>query len=123
MSEGTDMSCVRKVVRVYVSSTFRDMHAEREVLETVVFPELRLRSEHLGIDVIKIDPCYGVTEEEAEGDAALGRRLQILVQCRPYCIGLLGCTTGGRSGSAGRSSSASPSSLTRTSRVHERPAL
>jgi hypothetical protein len=30
-------------VRVFISSTFRDMHAERYLLVTVVFPELRER--------------------------------------------------------------------------------
>ncbi|MBN2560004.1 MAG: DUF4062 domain-containing protein [Phycisphaerae bacterium] len=30
-----------RTIRVFVSSTFRDMHAERDHLVTVVFPELR----------------------------------------------------------------------------------
>jgi hypothetical protein len=30
-----------RVIRVFISSTFRDMHAERDHLVTVVFPELR----------------------------------------------------------------------------------
>ena len=30
-------------VRVFISSTFRDMHAERDHLVKVVFPELRER--------------------------------------------------------------------------------
>jgi hypothetical protein len=34
-----------KTVRVFVSSTFRDMHAEGDHLVTVVFPELRERIE------------------------------------------------------------------------------
>ena len=32
-----------RTVRVFVSSTFRDMHAERDWLARVVFPELRER--------------------------------------------------------------------------------
>jgi hypothetical protein len=35
-----------KSVRVFISSTFRDMHAERDHLVTVVFPELREWVEH-----------------------------------------------------------------------------
>ena len=35
-------------IRVFISSTFRDMHAERDHLVTVVFPELRERIERLG---------------------------------------------------------------------------
>jgi hypothetical protein len=32
---------VWKTVRVFISSTFRDVHAERDYLSRVVFPELR----------------------------------------------------------------------------------
>jgi len=32
-----------RTVRVFISSTFRDMHAERAWLVKVVFPELRKR--------------------------------------------------------------------------------
>jgi len=33
----------RRTVRVFISSTFRDMHVERDQLVRVVFPELRQR--------------------------------------------------------------------------------
>src|SRR5436190_13152675 len=79
-----------RTVRVYVSSTFRDMHAERQVLASVVLPELRRRCQPLGVEVLLIDPCAGLSEEEAEADAALGRRLQLVEQCRPYFVGLFG---------------------------------
>ena len=35
------MSGTWKTVRVFISSTFRDMHAERDHLVKVVFPALR----------------------------------------------------------------------------------
>ncbi len=35
------MSNTWKTVRVFISSTFRDMHAERDHLVKVVFPKLR----------------------------------------------------------------------------------
>lgn len=34
-----------KTVRVFISSTFRDMHSERDYLVKVVFPALRERLE------------------------------------------------------------------------------
>jgi hypothetical protein len=70
------MASTWRTVRVFISSTFRDMHAERQVLESVVFPEVCRRSKSLQVEVIKVDPCYGVSEEEAEGVVALGRRLE-----------------------------------------------
>lgn len=37
------MPATCQTVRVFVSSTFRDMHAQRDHLVTVVFPELSER--------------------------------------------------------------------------------
>ena len=34
-----------RTVRLFISSTFRDMHAERDYLVKVVFPDLRERIE------------------------------------------------------------------------------
>jgi hypothetical protein len=50
-----------RVVRVFVSSTFRDMHAERDRLNRFVFPELRSRCAKLGADFLGIDLRWGVT--------------------------------------------------------------
>lgn len=52
-------------VRVFVSSTFRDMHSERDVLVRSVFPELRRRAAPYGLWVHEVDLRWGVTEEEA----------------------------------------------------------
>jgi len=55
-------------VRVFVSSTFRDMHAERDHLVKVVFPALRERLEPHRVHLIDIDLRWGVTREQADGD-------------------------------------------------------
>ncbi len=44
------MTTAWKSVCVFVSSTFGDMHAERDHLVTIVFPELRERVEQLGLE-------------------------------------------------------------------------
>ena len=49
------MSATWKTVRVFISSTFRDMHAERDHLVTVGFPELRERVEQLGLKFFDAD--------------------------------------------------------------------
>jgi len=43
------MTSTHRTVRVFISSTFRDMHAELDHLVTVVFPELRERVEQVGL--------------------------------------------------------------------------
>lgn len=50
-------------VRVFISSTFCDMHAERDHLVTVVFPELRERCERLGLEFFDVDLRWGVPEK------------------------------------------------------------
>lgn len=57
-------------VRVFISSTFRDMHAERDHLVTVVFPELRERVERLGLEFFDVDLRWGVPETEGDGEKA-----------------------------------------------------
>jgi hypothetical protein len=46
-------------VRVFVSSTFLDMHAERDYLNGVVFPELRSRCAKRGADFVGVDLRWG----------------------------------------------------------------
>jgi nephrocystin-3 len=57
-------------VRVFISSTFRDMHAERDHLVTVVFPELRERVESLGLEFFDVDLRWGVPETGVDGEKA-----------------------------------------------------
>ena len=45
-------------VRVFISSTFRGMHAERDHVVTVVFPELRERVEQLGLEFPVRSPAF-----------------------------------------------------------------
>ncbi|HYG57156.1 MAG TPA: DUF4062 domain-containing protein, partial [Symbiobacteriaceae bacterium] len=77
-------------VRIFVSSTFADMHAERDYLTDVVFPELRERCARRRLHLVDVDLRWGVTEEEAEGGKALTICLEEIDQCRPFFICLLG---------------------------------
>src|SRR6266550_4652914 len=84
------MSAAWKTVRVFISSTFRDMHAERDHLVKVVFPALRERLEKHRVYLIDIDLRWGVTRDQAENDEALDLCLQQIDECRPFFIGILG---------------------------------
>ena len=84
------MPSVWKTVRVFISSTFRDMHAERDHLIKVVFPALRERLEKHRIYLDDIDLRWGVTREQAENDRVLDLCLQQIDECRPFFIGILG---------------------------------
>ena len=54
-----------RVVRVFVSSTFRDMHAERDELVLRVFPQLRKLCEERGVTWTEVDLRWGITDEQS----------------------------------------------------------
>ena len=79
-----------RAVRVFVSSTFRDMHLEREVLIKRVFPQLRRICEQRGVTWAEVDLRWGITDEQASEGAVLPICLDEIHRCRPYFIALLG---------------------------------
>lgn len=81
---------LHQTIRVFISSTFRDMHTERDYLVKYVFPELRERCLRKGIHLVDIDLRWGVTEKEAEEGKALAICLDEIENCRPFFIGILG---------------------------------
>ena len=79
-----------QTVRVFVSSTFRDMHAERDWLVKRVFPVLRERLEKHRLHLVDIDLRWGITEEQSDNDEVLDLCLKQIDECRPFFVGLLG---------------------------------
>jgi len=79
-----------KTVRVFISSTFRDMDAERDHLVKVVFPELRERMAGRHLYLVDIDLRWGITEQDAEQGNALEICLEEIERSRPFFIGILG---------------------------------
>ncbi len=76
--------------RVFISSTFLDMHGERDYLTRIVFPELKERCKKRKINLVEVDLRWGVTEEESQ----LGKSIQLCLdeveRCRPFFVGMLG---------------------------------
>ncbi len=79
-----------RTVKVFISSTFRDMYAERDHLVKVVFPALRERLGKYRVHLIDIDLRWGVTKEQADNDRVLDLCLDQIHDCRPFFIGILG---------------------------------
>jgi hypothetical protein len=84
------MTASWRTIRVFISSTFRDMHSERDWLVKRVFPALRERLEPHRIHLVDIDLRWGVTKEQADNDQALDVCLDQIDECRPYFLGILG---------------------------------
>jgi hypothetical protein len=80
-----------KTVKVFISSTFKDMNAERDVLIKNVFPRLREWAEEaLGVLVQEVDLRWGVTEEQARKGQVLDLCLEGIDECKPYFLCMLG---------------------------------
>ena len=89
MMPSTTQSIARQI-RVFISSTFRDMHAERDYLVKFTFPQLRRLCESLGVTWGEVDLRWGVTDEEAAEGKVLPICLEEIKRCRPYFVCLLG---------------------------------
>ena len=79
-----------KKVRVFISSTFQDMRAERDHLVLVVFPELKKLCREKQVQLTDVDLRWGVSESDAQDGKALDICLNEIDSCRPYFLGLLG---------------------------------
>lgn len=79
-----------RVVRIFLSSTFRDFGEERDLLVRKVFPTLRARLQSRFVDLVDVDLRWGITEEEAERGEVLPICLSEIDRARPYFIGFLG---------------------------------
>jgi len=77
-------------IRVFVSSTFLDMHGERDVLTRFVFPEIREYCRKKNVHFFDVDLRWGVTENEFNNSSAIDVCLSEVDKCRPFFIGLLG---------------------------------
>lgn len=79
-----------KTVRVFISSTFRDMQAERDWLVRFVFPKLREELVKHRIHLVDVDLRWGVTGDEDASEVCR----EVIGECRPRFL----CILGGRYG-------------------------
>ena len=80
-------------IRVFLSSTFRDMETERTYLVKQVFPQVRAACLARQVGFTEIDLRWGVTEEESKNGATVEICLKEIDRCRdfpPFFIGFLG---------------------------------
>lgn len=75
-------------IKVFISSTFRDLNQERDYLVQKVFPEIRDNLN--GITVCEVDLRWGITDEESREKRVVDLCLQYLYQSKPFFVGILG---------------------------------
>ena len=83
-----------ETIRLFLSSTFRDMRAERDHLITVVYPEFEERLSHLDLTFFDIDLRWGIPrvrdgeiEEPRNSWQECRRRID---EGHPFFVGLIG---------------------------------
>jgi WD40 repeat protein len=80
------MSVSWKTLRVFISSTFRDMQAERDHLVRFVFPRLREELLKHRLHLIDVDLRWGVTSDQN----AVSICREVIDECHPRFMGMLG---------------------------------
>ena len=75
---------------IFISSTFNDMHAERDYLIKEVFPELTEWCEERKIRLTDIDLRWGVTEEDSNNSKTIETCLRHIDKSRPFFLCFLG---------------------------------
>ena len=84
------MSVSWENVYVFISSTFNDMHAERDYLVKTVFPELAEWCVERKLRLIDIDLRWGITTADSQSKNTVRTCLQNIDRCRPFFLCFLG---------------------------------
>ena len=104
-----------KNIKVFISSTFRDLDKERGYIVTHVFN--RLRGEYRDLPIHEIDLRWGLTDKDVEEGRIIDSCLYYIHQAKPFFIGILGDRYG--STFSPESVSLSPSSLRHFSDINK----
>lgn len=79
-----------KDIKIFISSTFNDMHAERDYLVKNVFPELTEWCERRKLRLIDIDLRWGITKADSEANDTIRKCLNGIDESRPFFLCFLG---------------------------------
>ena len=77
-------------IRVFISSTFRDMQDERDYLMKHTFPILRKLASERDVTLTELDLRWGITEEESKSGKVVEICLREIENSIPFFIGIIG---------------------------------
>lgn len=83
----------RNHIRIFISSTFKDMQDERNILVKKVFPRLRIEAEKRGIMFSYVDLRWGVVPNSSPSEI-IEICLSEIENCAPFFLGLIGYNYG-----------------------------
>ncbi len=79
-----------RTIRVFISSTFRDMQDERDELMKKTFPVLRRKAEERDVTLTELDLRWGITPEESESGKVVEICLREIENSTPFFVGIIG---------------------------------
>lgn len=82
-----------RTATIFISSTFKDMHLERDIVQMEVLPRLREKFSKYKIAVRTVDLRWGIQSKTTEEDAEariLSVCMNEIERSRPFFVGLLG---------------------------------
>ena len=84
-----------KEYRIFISSTFKDMQQERDVIRNDVFPELEMFAKKYNIAISIIDLRWGINTEECETNNESSFKIfrtcfDEIDESKPFFVGLVG---------------------------------
>ena len=77
-------------IRMFISSTFRDMQDERDYLMKRTFPKLRKLAAERDVTLTELDLRWGITEEESKSGKVVEICLREIENSIPFFIGIIG---------------------------------
>lgn len=79
-----------RIIRIFISSTFRDMQDERDELMKKTFPVLRRKAAERDVTLTELDLRWGITPEESESGKVVEICLREIENSAPFFIGIIG---------------------------------
>ena len=77
-------------IRVFISSTFKRMEGEREMLISKTFPVLRRIAQERDVMLTEVDLRWGITPEESQNGKVVEICLKEIENSIPFFIGIIG---------------------------------
>lgn len=81
-------------IRLFISSTFSDMQAERDCFNSNLVPKLRTLCRDRGVSFFSVDLRWGITSEDIANERLIPLCLKEVDKCRPFFLGIIGSRYG-----------------------------
>ena len=82
------------MLKLFVSSTFSDMQAERDIIRNIVIPKIQEHVRKIGQEISLVDFRWGITSDTDDETESMSKILSVCVNeianCKPFFILLIG---------------------------------